>query len=114
MGAKTPFKAMAYPTMSTLMNPFAWFLWMLDFLVWLLTIVGPVTTMKNFFRGSYSNEVDVATRRSAARRSLGAEWSGTPACHDTGAGRACGAAVDVTMGLACISGHDVRRTGQHH
>lgn len=37
-----PFKVSARPPLKVLLNPLAWILWLLDFLVWALTVVGPM------------------------------------------------------------------------
>mmetsp|Transcript_103575 Transcript_103575/g.259755 ORF Transcript_103575/g.259755 Transcript_103575/m.259755 type:complete len:784 (-) Transcript_103575:114-2465(-) len=40
--APEPFKVSIVPPRSVLLNPFAWLLWILDVLIWLITIIGPI------------------------------------------------------------------------
>lgn len=58
-----PFKAMAYASWGLWLNPLALLLWLIDFLVWFLSIVGPVMWLKFYFQGKYSVETDTAVRR---------------------------------------------------
>jgi len=55
-----PFKASATPRLALLLNPIAWLLWILDFLVWLVTIVGPLQTLSYYMQDIYSVEIDQA------------------------------------------------------
>lgn len=41
-----PFRASATAPLSILLNPIAWLLWLLDFLIWLLSIYGPFMLLK--------------------------------------------------------------------
>ena len=63
MTSTKPFKASATPRWGLVLNPFAWLLWMMDFLLWVVSIVGPLKTMGFWFRGEYSVETAVGRRR---------------------------------------------------
>lgn len=41
-----PFQVVAFPPWWILINPIAWFLWIVDFLLWLLTIVYPLMALR--------------------------------------------------------------------
>ena len=45
-----------------LLNPLAWVLWLLDFLCWLLSIIGPSRTIRGLLRGAYSKAESQAQR----------------------------------------------------
>ncbi|KAJ8609181.1 hypothetical protein CTAYLR_008406 [Chrysophaeum taylorii] len=60
---KKLFKAQASPSWGLCLNPLAWLLWGLDFLVWLLSVIGPIKTIAYYLQGSYSVEIDTALRR---------------------------------------------------
>lgn len=62
MSSGKTFKATATPSLTLLLNPLAWFIWLLDFAVWLLTF-GWVKTLKFHLQPAYSVEVGEATRR---------------------------------------------------
>ena len=62
MSSGKTFKATATPSLALLLNPLAWFIWLLDFAVWLLTF-GWVKTLKFYLQPAYSVEVGEATRR---------------------------------------------------
>mmetsp|Transcript_11315 Transcript_11315/g.45824 ORF Transcript_11315/g.45824 Transcript_11315/m.45824 type:complete len:780 (-) Transcript_11315:430-2769(-) len=61
--ATKPFKASPVASWALLLNPLAWLLWTLDFLVWLLTLVGPIATLRWLVRGKYSVATETAVRR---------------------------------------------------
>jgi len=61
-----PFKASATPSWGLLLNPVAWLLWILDFLVWVLTC-GFIRMVKQLTRGPYSVEAG----GTAVRRKVG-------------------------------------------
>lgn len=52
--AAEPFHASTSPPPKVLWNPLAWILWFLDFLVWLLTIVGPIKFISGLFKSRKS------------------------------------------------------------
>lgn len=60
---KVVFKASAKPSWALCLNPLALLLWTLDFLVWLVSIVGPLKWISYQMQKAYSVEVDTATRR---------------------------------------------------
>mmetsp|Transcript_266 Transcript_266/g.950 ORF Transcript_266/g.950 Transcript_266/m.950 type:complete len:797 (+) Transcript_266:107-2497(+) len=63
--APKPFKATATPSWALLLNPLAWLLWTLDFLLWFI-LFGWVKTLGFYCKGPYSVETATATRRSKA------------------------------------------------
>jgi long-chain acyl-CoA synthetase len=65
MSSGKTFKATATPSLALLLNPLAWFLWILDFAIWVLTF-GWVKTLKFYLQPSYSVEVGPAVRRNRA------------------------------------------------
>lgn len=66
-----PFKASTWPPVKVLLNPLAWLLWLLDFLVWLVTIVGPIKWALSFCNCRRSAvQVGGAWRLAAAKDNL--------------------------------------------
>ena len=68
--ATTRFKASATPSLALLLNPLAWFLWTLDFAIWLLTF-GWVKTLLYLARGPYSKECGGTVLRKCTLQSYG-------------------------------------------
>lgn len=60
----------ANPPLSVLLNPVAWLLWTLDFLIWCLTIVGPIKFFTSFTEPAGSAKVGDAWRLADAEDSL--------------------------------------------
>jgi len=58
-----PFKATATASWSLLLNPLAWLLWTLDFILWLIIIPLPLKTLAYYLQGNYSFETGEGTRR---------------------------------------------------
>mmetsp|Transcript_24798 Transcript_24798/g.80211 ORF Transcript_24798/g.80211 Transcript_24798/m.80211 type:complete len:770 (+) Transcript_24798:163-2472(+) len=58
-----PFKASATPRVALLVNPLAWLLWLADFVLWLVSIGGPLRTLKFYLQGEYSVETAVGRRQ---------------------------------------------------
>ena len=65
MSSGKTFKASSTPSLALLLNPLAWFLWILDFAIWVITF-GWVKTLKFYLQPSYSVEVGPAVRRNRA------------------------------------------------
>ena len=65
MSSGKTFKASSAPSLALLLNPLAWFLWILDFAIWVLTF-GWVKTLKFYLQPSYSVEVGPAVCRNRA------------------------------------------------
>jgi len=65
-----PFKVTAFPPLSVLLNPLAWVLWILDFLVWLVTIVGPAKFVLGLLKSPGSVQVKGAWRAASAAQEL--------------------------------------------
>ena len=65
MSSGKTFKASSTPSLALLLNPLAWFIWILDFVIWVLTF-GWVKTIKFYLQPSYSVEVGPAVRRNRA------------------------------------------------
>jgi len=57
-----PFQVSATPPLSVLLNPVAWLLWILDFLVWVLTLIGPAKFFAGFCQRRESVKVGDAWR----------------------------------------------------
>ena len=52
MSSGKTFKASSTPSLALLLNPLAWFIWILDFAIWVLTF-GWVKTIKFYLQPSY-------------------------------------------------------------
>lgn len=68
--SKGVFKAQASPSWALCLNPLAWLLWLIDFLVWLLSIIGPIKWLIYQFHGPYSTEISPALRRKRGNQPL--------------------------------------------
>lgn len=65
-----PFKVSAVPPPFVLYNPIAWILWALDFLVWLLTLVGPLKWGLSFLTSPSAVKVGDAWRLAESKKEL--------------------------------------------
>jgi len=64
-----PFVASTIPPVAVLLNPFAWFLWTLDFVLWFLLpfpLLGPLKMLLSMVRGNYSKEESTGQRVNVA------------------------------------------------
>jgi len=70
MSGTAPFKITAVPPTHVLLNPLAWVLWILDFLVWLLTVAGPIKFILSFLSGAPGVKVGDSWRLKEAEKDL--------------------------------------------
>eukprot|EP00927_Polykrikos_kofoidii_P040294 TRINITY_DN34479_c0_g2_i1.p1 TRINITY_DN34479_c0_g2~~TRINITY_DN34479_c0_g2_i1.p1 ORF type:complete len:811 (-),score=109.09 TRINITY_DN34479_c0_g2_i1:69-2429(-) len=68
--ATAPFSVTGNPPLRILLNPFSWFLWLLDFLIWFVTIVGPIRWVAGLRQKKATVQVDDAVRDIAASDEL--------------------------------------------
>mmetsp|Transcript_148056 Transcript_148056/g.369082 ORF Transcript_148056/g.369082 Transcript_148056/m.369082 type:complete len:770 (-) Transcript_148056:371-2680(-) len=65
-----PFKVSAVPPKNILLNPLAWILWILDFLVWLISLVLPIKWLMSFVVQPSSVRVGEAWRLAECKKEL--------------------------------------------